>query len=290
MDLCESDSDIGEIPAMCVSIVSPNGKGDICYSIHDFMCLNKNERLNDDTVEFFMSKIAEEFNVLCLSPRLYTRLVTRTAAGGGPVIDVAGPLPHIQFANVRNWNSNVFQNNLVFIPILKGQHWLLVVVCCPWAAPESNGCLFGRKRVNCDSHGLVVTKILVFDSMSGLKRVDEEMIAVVRAYLTMQWRMERNDDAADLSGVQWIKMRTPQQKNQNDCDLFVIRMAYEVAKCPPDRSMMSLTFRETRMRMKYVRAFCRKDMDGYRKLLKNVVKLCSLEQGRWCDVWNKLLK
>lgn len=276
-----------ESPTACVSgYVAYRGR-EICYEIHDFLCLNDHRRLNDDAIEFFLGKLAQESDVLCFSPRFYTRLTSSATHGAiddGHAGFVNAARSRIAYENVRKWYTGVFGHDML---ILRGHHWILLVVCYPSAIPTVTASTGTRADVVVPGP---VCYIMAFDSSSGLKWVTEELVTPIRDYLTLQWveecRGELHD--VDFGVIEMVKMATPQQKNDYDCGLYVLRMAEEVVKCPPEIDDFRFVGKRG-FRMKYVNAFRGKGMQEYRKSLKAMVKQCSVMQGLWQESWNVLL-
>lgn len=147
----------------------------------------------------------------------------------------------------------------------------------------------GKKRADLHASGPLTTTILAFDSCSKLRRVNEELVNPIREYLAMQWVHETGGESVDYSNVPLVKMRTPQQRNDYDCGLFVLRMCEEVAKVMPSIDMFRMYASKTGLQMKYVKAFTYKQMKAYRNALKNAVMKMSKEHGRWLDEWETLM-
>lgn len=268
------------------------GGHEVCYTLDEFLCLKPNEQINDDTVEYFMNQLAQRYNVLCMSPRFYSRL---TCPSTDPVNEetndsavVNASKSRISYEHVRKWCSTVFRNDLVFIPVVRDFHWTLIVVCYPWATPQV-AAMAGKKRTAPGVEEPLVTTILAFDSCSRLGRVNERLVNPIRDYLTLQWVQENGGSGVDFSDVELVKMNTPQQRNKVDCGLYVLRMTEEIAKNVPPHEMCRMHVDKSGFRKRYMRAFHFKEMKKYRRELKNAVKVMSQEQGRWSDTWNALL-
>lgn len=274
----------------CVSAGTPGG-GEVCYALDDFMCLNPGKAMNDDAMEFFMSQLAHKYDVLCMSPRFYSCL-TNPQSGQVPEPEDASSFVResnslISYGRVKNWYTSVFTNDLVFIPVVNRHHWSLFVVCYPWATAELAD-PSSKKRHDPDACGPLMTTILAFDSYSTLKRNYENLAKPIRDYLTMQWLRESGGNEVDFSAVPLVRMHTPQQRNDVDCGLFVLRMCEEVAKNVPSHDLCRAFANRSVLQKMYVRAFSYKGMRKYRCELKRQVKLVSKEQARWLETWDAL--
>lgn len=278
----------------CVSARVFDGKPDVLYVWQDFMCLNKGRRVNDDSIEFFMSKLSEKPGVMCMSPRFYTSLTSRDSR----TVHISEPhqalvdevRSRVAYDRVARWYSGVFRHDMVFIPVCTGRHWILLVICYPWAVPDMTT-VRSRKRVDMDTQcSSTITRIMAFDSSSDLGWVSEELVNPVRDYLTLQWMQESGaENAVDFMCVPLVKMHTPQQKNDYDCGLYVLRMAQEIVQRPPAVDDLMLDVDCSKLPLKYMSVLRGISMTKYRMELKREMRQCSIEQGRWDKKWDKLL-
>lgn len=279
-----------EAHTACVSARSFEGKPPTFYGVEEFMCLKRGRYLNDDTVEFIMCNLAQKYRVLCLSPRFYTTLVSANDDQAQndqrePFVNAARS--RIAYKKVEKWYTDVFQHDLVFIPVVKGHHWTLLVVCYPWATPETVS-VVPSVCDGSDVSSRAVCWIMAFDSSSKLNWVSEEYVNPVRDYLTVQWVRECGGNLRDVdfSLMRMVKMVTPQQKNKCDCGLYVLRAAEAVAMSPPKMDVLLCGTKERGLRMMYASAIRRVEMNAYREELKALVKKCSEKEGLWKDEWN----
>ena len=292
MEIDES-SESDTSPETCVSANVFPGRPDVLYVLEDFLCLNKEQKLNDDAIEFFMSKLSERYGVMCMSPSFYTQLTTPNAEE----VDKDDSYPsfvhearsRISYNKVCRWYDDVFRHDLVFIPVWRENHYILLVVCYPRAIPYGS-CACLKTPADPDMQGPAVTCIMAFDSMSKLGWVTENLVNPIRDYLTLQWLQECRGElhAVDFKCVELVKMHTPQQKNEYDCGLCVLRMVEAVVGCPPEVDDLKFDVSGRRVPMMYMNAFRMNIMKDYREKLKCEMRQCSIEQGRWNEKWDQL--
>jgi hypothetical protein len=103
---------------------------------------------------------------------------------------------------------NLFEKDLVFIPINKGLHWVLIVVCFPGDAERRN--------------------LMYCDSLSSTS--DSQVIKSIAKYMQARHKVELPN-----STEKKIKFRTsiatlPKQSNSCDCGIFTIHYIEQIVK------------------------------------------------------------
>lgn len=155
----------------------------------DLLTLKKNQWMNDNIVNFYMELIDQRSRLNDQAPKTYcfnTFLYISFLAGG-----------HNRVKNYTR-KTDLFEKDLVIVPIFQGNHWRLVLV-------------------------KIKAKLLVyFDSMN---KVGRNILNQIKTYLAAE-HLAKKGTPLNLS--EWnchIPTDTPQQNNSNDCGVFMCQIA-----------------------------------------------------------------
>uniref|UniRef100_A0A182LXK2 Ubiquitin-like protease family profile domain-containing protein n=1 Tax=Anopheles culicifacies TaxID=139723 RepID=A0A182LXK2_9DIPT len=124
-------------------LIYPPGKGGISINTEDYMCLAKDQYLNDIIIDFYLNYLKLEMleeeerqSVHIFSTFFYNRLTTLSArqrAPPGEGKDVKLTAAQKRHARVANWTKkdNIFDKKYIVIPINEQSHWFLAIICFP---------------------------------------------------------------------------------------------------------------------------------------------------------------
>lgn len=120
-------------------LIYPPGKGGITISTEDYLCLAKDQYLNDIIIDFYLKWVhtnvtpeSERDKTYIFSTFFYKRLTTMTRVAQADK-DLKLTAAQKRHARVQNWtkNVNLFQKNFIIIPINEQSHWFLAIICFP---------------------------------------------------------------------------------------------------------------------------------------------------------------
>uniref|UniRef100_A0AAG5DC81 Ubiquitin-like protease family profile domain-containing protein n=1 Tax=Anopheles atroparvus TaxID=41427 RepID=A0AAG5DC81_ANOAO len=120
----------------------PAGQSAISISIQDYMCLAKDQYLNDVIIEFYLNYLKlemleeeERASVHIFSTFFYNRLTTMPTRQqrGNTDRDVKLSAAQKRHARVARWTKreNIFDKKFVIVPINEQSHWFLAIICFP---------------------------------------------------------------------------------------------------------------------------------------------------------------
>lgn len=130
-------------------IYPPTGAGGISINTEDYMCLAKEEYLNDVIIDFYLKFLydevlndAQRMRTHIFSTFFYERLVQKTNINNVTTrrrifvgLDPNGLSvdERDQHERVKKWTKhvNLFEKDYVFVPINERNHWYLAVICFP---------------------------------------------------------------------------------------------------------------------------------------------------------------
>uniref|UniRef100_A0A182T585 Ubiquitin-like protease family profile domain-containing protein n=1 Tax=Anopheles maculatus TaxID=74869 RepID=A0A182T585_9DIPT len=124
-------------------LIYPPGKGGISINTEDYLCLAKDQYLNDIIIDFYLNYLKlevlekeERQHVHIFSTFFYNRLTTLTTRQRplpGEAKDVRLSAAQKRHARVANWTKkdNIFEKKYIVIPINEQSHWFLAIVCFP---------------------------------------------------------------------------------------------------------------------------------------------------------------
>uniref|UniRef100_A0A4Y0ANM4 ULP_PROTEASE domain-containing protein n=1 Tax=Anopheles funestus TaxID=62324 RepID=A0A4Y0ANM4_ANOFN len=136
-------NEMGDAMEIRKLLIYPPGKGGISINTEDYMCLAKDQYLNDIIIDFYLNYLKLEMleeeerqSVHIFSTFFYNRLTTLTTrqrAPPGEGKDVKLSAAQKRHARVANWTKkdNIFEKKYIVIPINEQSHWFLAIICFP---------------------------------------------------------------------------------------------------------------------------------------------------------------
>ena len=206
-------------------------KGAALINTNDLDCLEPGEMLNDQTIDFYMKKIAvEDFpsledkgRCLVMSTYFYQKL-TQKSRGASNIAERKDQA----YERVKNWTKsiNIFEKDFILIPIHAQLHWSLAIISYPGLAANS------AERVEMGN----IPCIIHLDSMGTNSSHAFESI---RKNLTQWLQREYNrvesertgglveDGATRINNETMRKLNpiVPLQTNGCDCGVFTLLYA-----------------------------------------------------------------
>ncbi|CAD7973917.1 unnamed protein product [Amoebophrya sp. A25] len=189
--------------------------------VNDMRTLAPRTWLNDNVIDFYIKIAVREIlgtevvdkKVLCWNTQWWMRISGEGQSPGGA---------QYCYANVKRWSlrrkADIFGLDLMIVPCGSGSHWSLGVVD------------FRRKR-------------LIHICSLGLRKT--LFMEVVRRYLSDEWK-DKKKGAGEFSFDGWTELyssdfekelgiRIPRQDNSDDCGMFTIAFAVQLAQQYRDR-------------------------------------------------------
>ncbi|KAK6514060.1 hypothetical protein TWF506_008487 [Arthrobotrys conoides] len=197
--------------------------------------LNHDEFLNDEIINFHLAivkaRLAKENSELALkvyiaNTYLFSAFSTKTETG------------QFNYEKVKRWtkNANLFQKDLIFIPINEKYHWFVAVVC---NLPATLEAAKAREKKAAMTDELVAIEpaqkpkpalknrpvppeqcaVAILDSMVGYHTAT---LKAVKTYLISEAKEKQNVtlDLEDFTGL--MPRKLPGQDNFSDCGLFML--------------------------------------------------------------------
>lgn len=205
----------------------------------DYATLENDTFLNDIIIDFYLTYLA--YNILPSESRdsvhifstiFYKRLLQfskktakRVAAYERDPMLTSGEKRHFR---VAGWTKNVdlFEKDLVIVPICEHSHWYLVVLINPGLIS------IPAKSVERIMKGEPF--VIVLDSLGGSKN---SAVANLRQYLACEWRNKKctGQDTSEELEFSSREMRTiwpskPEQHNGSDCGIFLLHYVEKIFK------------------------------------------------------------
>ena len=200
IDVVDSDDDTGEKQdlSLCPSQMSENfqlfefppksqaSKYSVTVCLGDLKTLEYEEFLNDIIIDFYLTYLHHQMlspedrtGVHMFSTMFYVRLTNTdnklSQKGLDQTKKTAAQRRH---GNVSSWtkNLNIFEKNLLIIPICEHAHWYLVIVVKP-------GLVTTPEETNNNGEPLII----LLDSLGGNKAT---AVKFIREYLAEEWAVK----------------------------------------------------------------------------------------------------
>lgn len=212
----------GEVGYLLMSGGQPVAQGPASLSPRmlsdsDWARLEEGQQLNDMLIDLFIRLMVHAFgnqSVHAFTSHFYTRLCACGGNGGEG------------WENVKTWTRSarrllpqgIFSCDFLFLPIhADNSHWLLAVVCRPWASG----------KVHHD--GKLKSPIVVFfDSLGQNHTLQAQVVRVLQEYLAREWQDSIGSDYDEqLHGV---NIEVPRQTNMVDCGIYVLEFAWQLLR------------------------------------------------------------
>ncbi|XP_065164510.1 uncharacterized protein [Atheta coriaria] len=124
-------------------LIYPPGKGGISINTEDYMCLERDQFLNDAIIDFYLKHMIHQMpeeqraKVQVFSTFFYTRLTTKPARNlrraHSTELDANLTPAQKRHARVQKWTKNIdlFEKDFIVVPINENAHWFLAIICFP---------------------------------------------------------------------------------------------------------------------------------------------------------------
>eukprot|EP00747_Dinoflagellata_sp_TGD_P105210 gnl/TRDRNA2_/TRDRNA2_169481_c0_seq1.p1 gnl/TRDRNA2_/TRDRNA2_169481_c0~~gnl/TRDRNA2_/TRDRNA2_169481_c0_seq1.p1 ORF type:complete len:1118 (-),score=243.61 gnl/TRDRNA2_/TRDRNA2_169481_c0_seq1:174-3065(-) len=200
-------------------------------SAADWARLEDGRRLNDTLMDLFMGILVDRLGgsrVYAFTSHFYSRLTSLDAEDGAQ-----------GWEHVRTWTRSarrtapegIFARDFLLMPVnVNSVHWLLAVICYPWAAATEPLSQFAALREAAPSAHPTVAFL---DPLTGfVDDVEAKVLRVLRGYLACEWadciggcsfESERVEIRSPEGGV-------PQQSNGVDCGIYVLEFALQLLR------------------------------------------------------------
>ncbi|KAJ8687565.1 hypothetical protein QAD02_023359 [Eretmocerus hayati] len=207
-------------------------KGRITVSVQDFMCLQKDNLINDIIIDFYLMYLAieilppeDQMRVYVFNTYFFTRL---TSVSWSCMNSHNMTLAATQHAAVKTWTRTVdiFKKDFIIIPINRSEHWFLVVVCYPSMISSD------VKKTDSNFRDESCRPcIIIFDSMPYLRIRKTVVVQELKDYLKCEYAEKMGSDASrSISDMPVIYADVPRQNNSFDCGLYTLQFAENFLK------------------------------------------------------------
>lgn len=214
----------------------------------DLKTLMTGHFLNDSIIDFYLKYLETEGLDVEIRSRayffscfFYKRLVERIKHEDETEGFSETALRHDR---VKNWtrNTDLFSHDFIVIPVNKGAHWFLVIVCRAGeafrlATASHNAASIASTSSSASSTLSIRPCILIFDSL-GVKHLAAKSCAkTIVAYLKEEYKLKKNvgDEAFGVPFIEclpWFAPKIPQQPNGSDCGIYVLHFAEKFLREP----------------------------------------------------------
>ena len=191
----------------------PVGKSpNVALTLRDYRTLGQGEFLNDIIIDFFLTwlhqavlPVREQSHVYIFPTMFYHRLVTtpsKVAMENSFEKDPGLSEAKKRHLRVKGWTKkvNIFQENMVIIPICEHSHWYLIIVVNLETVEQLEGI---------DEDGGEERRepfLLVLDSLGG---GEPAAVEVIKDFLSMEWQVQVSVSDESLGIDNLIILQTP---------------------------------------------------------------------------------
>ena len=224
------ESDIRQRRQVLFSFPLPPATFDVIkLRANDVDRLKPLQYLNDNLVDFYLRwllvvKYSHAFfirhKIMIMSSHFFPHLANERVT-----------CPKEQYDLVATWTvtSPIFDHEFVFIPIVKDQHWSLVILCHPSALicdVEVESKSPSSSNNDDDSIGMEtkVPTMILLDSL-GSYHDKKSLSKTLKNYLNQEWEAKGNYPIQniDVEKLRTVIPRAPVQKNTSDCGVFMLQ-------------------------------------------------------------------
>ncbi|XP_052895861.1 uncharacterized protein LOC128303049 [Anopheles moucheti] len=204
----------------------------------DYMCLAKDQYLNDVVIDFYLNYLKLEMlqeeerqSVHIFGTYFYDRL--STSDGNDPGLFAARK----RHALAARWTrrENIFEKKFIVIPINEQSHWFLAIICFPGLdypvtmrdetpAPSISAAVTQKQAAKNARQPIQQPCILIFDSLSVTSK--SHVLATLRDYLTCEYQAKMPDKRPKRFNEHNMPghcVNVPQQNNYTDCGLYLLQ-------------------------------------------------------------------
>jgi len=209
----------------------PEGTKDtVSVCLADYKTLQHDTFLNDIIIDFYLTYLFHKFlneedrpTVHMFSTMFYKRLNStpkKASTVASYEKDSSLKPAEKRHMRVKGWtkNVNLFEKNMVIIPICEHSHWYLVIAIRPGLITIPMG---SEER-----HTKGEPFMIVLDSMGGNKTT---AVSNIRHYLSAEWKAKMCGEEGDEDEYEFTskEMRTvrpqkPEQENYSDCGIYLL--------------------------------------------------------------------
>eukprot|EP00092_Neocalanus_flemingeri_P033060 GFUD01035954.1.p1 GENE.GFUD01035954.1~~GFUD01035954.1.p1 ORF type:complete len:1471 (+),score=415.21 GFUD01035954.1:79-4491(+) len=213
---------------VCEFPVGSKDKVSVCLS--DYKTLEHDTFLNDIIIDFYLTYLYHVFlnkedqpTVHIFSTMFYKRLNStpkKASTVASYEKDSSLKPAEKRHMRVKGWtkNVNLFEKNMVIIPICEHSHWYLVIAIRPGLITIPLG--------SDDRQTKGEPFMIVLDSMGGNKSA---AVTNIRHYLAAEWKAkmcgeEGDEDEYEFSSkeMKTVRPKKPEQENYSDCGIYLL--------------------------------------------------------------------
>jgi len=208
----------------------------------DLCTLKPGHFLNDSIIDFYFKYLETEGLSVEIRSRayffscfFYKRLIERGKhEDEGEALSVAAK----RHDRVKTWTRTVdlFAHDYIVIPVNKGSHWFLVVVCHAGKAFQFATASSTSSIPPVSASSSSRPCILVFDSM-GVKCLAAKAHAkTILMYLQEEYKSKKKVDDEAIASLSthlpWFAPKVPLQPNGSDCGVYALHFAEKFLRSP----------------------------------------------------------
>jgi len=202
-------------------------KDSVTVCLNDYKTLEHDTFLNDIIIDFYLTYLFHKFlnkedrpTVHIFSTMFYKRLnSTPKKASTVASYEKDSSLKPAQkrHLRVKGWtkNVNLFEKNMVIIPICEHSHWYLVIAIRPGLITIPVG---SEDRIKKGEPFMIV-----LDSMGGNKTA---AVSNIRHYLAAEWKAKMCGDEEEFEfsskEMRTVRPSKPEQENYTDCGIYLL--------------------------------------------------------------------
>jgi len=202
-------------------------KDSVSVCLNDYKTLEHDTFLNDIIIDFYLTYLFHKFlneedrpTVHIFSTMFYKRLNStpkKASTVASYEKDSSLKPAEKRHLRVKGWtkNVNLFEKNMVIIPICEHSHWYLVIAIRPGLITIPVG---SEDRVKKGEPFMIV-----LDSMGGNKTA---AVSNIRHYLAAEWKAKMCADEEEFEfsskEMRTVRPSKPEQENYTDCGIYLL--------------------------------------------------------------------
>ncbi|RWS14335.1 sentrin-specific protease 7-like protein [Dinothrombium tinctorium] len=264
-NVIEIDDNQSATSLSSVILIYPPGEKDaIPIYKTDLKCLDDEQYLNDNIMDFYLKYILRDLTHELVASKAYvfsTFFYGKLSKSSKKTDDSSKTTSERYYNRVKNWTKSVdiFDKEFLFIPMNKCQHWFLAIVCYPNLVPE-----VGREH---EINTLRMRPCIVFmDSLGNVK--SSRLSDPIRHFLTMEWRMKKGSEKIfNRNLMPDFFPEVPYQNNSSDCGLFVLEYVEQFLK---DSDYVMVHIRGGRLNNWFPHSLIENKRSNLKKLILNL--------------------
>jgi len=203
-------------------------KDSVSVCLNDYKTLEHDTFLNDIIIDFYLTYLFHKFlneedrpTVHIFSTMFYKRLNStpkKASTVASYEKDSSLKPAEKRHLRVKGWtkNVNLFEKNMVIIPICEHSHWYLVIAIRPGLITIPVGSEDREKKGE--------PFMIVLDSMGGNKTA---AVSNIRHYLAAEWKAKMCGDEEEFEfsskEMRTVRPAKPEQENYTDCGIYLLQ-------------------------------------------------------------------